>query len=264
MNDTRRKEIQRAQMLIGEAKGILEVAATQERDDFDKMPQDLQNDDAGERAEEAVDTLELAAMCCDEAMAECPQRRQHHARCAAGAQDDRRRADRHDLSRHPSRSARCHCPPREGRDRRSRRLLFPRCTALRDVSNSICLAEQCRRHRYRPSPRRRARRLLHFRGSVTCREAHLHGGTQICCNSGNARVPQQNWSSVLVGQACTSSLTTACASSALVIANISTPPSGYALSRPHAARAAEDDRAHARRDRRREARPSAYILRPPP
>jgi Protein of unknown function (DUF3237) len=38
MNDTRRKEIQRAQMLIGEAKGILEVAATQERDDFDKMP----------------------------------------------------------------------------------------------------------------------------------------------------------------------------------------------------------------------------------
>jgi hypothetical protein len=38
MNDTRRKEIQRAQTLIGEAKGILEVAATQEREDFDKMP----------------------------------------------------------------------------------------------------------------------------------------------------------------------------------------------------------------------------------
>jgi hypothetical protein len=48
MNDARRKEIQRAQALIGEAKGILEVAATQEQDDFDKMPQDLQNDDAGE------------------------------------------------------------------------------------------------------------------------------------------------------------------------------------------------------------------------
>jgi hypothetical protein len=73
MNDTRRKEIQRAQMLIGEAKGILEVAATQEREEFDNMPQDAQNDDAGERAEDAVDTLELAAMCCDEAISACEE-----------------------------------------------------------------------------------------------------------------------------------------------------------------------------------------------
>ena len=73
MNDARLKEIQRAQMLVGEAKGILELAATQERDDFDKMPQDLQNDDAGERAEEAVDALELAAMCCDEAISACEE-----------------------------------------------------------------------------------------------------------------------------------------------------------------------------------------------
>jgi hypothetical protein len=73
MNDTRRKEIQRAQTLIGEAKGILEVAATQEREDFDNMPQDAQNDDAGERAEEAVDALELAAMCCDEAISACEE-----------------------------------------------------------------------------------------------------------------------------------------------------------------------------------------------
>jgi hypothetical protein len=73
MNDARRKEIQRAQMLVGEAKGILEVAATQERDDFDKMPQDLQNDDAGERPEEAVDALERAAMCCDDAISACEE-----------------------------------------------------------------------------------------------------------------------------------------------------------------------------------------------
>jgi hypothetical protein len=73
MNDARQKEIQRALMLIGEAKGILEVAATQERDDYDNMPQDLQNDDAGERAEEAVDALELAAMCCDEAISACQE-----------------------------------------------------------------------------------------------------------------------------------------------------------------------------------------------
>jgi hypothetical protein len=73
MNDARRKEIQRAQMLIGEAKGILELAATQEKEDFDKMPQDLQDDDAGERAEDAIDALELAAMCCDEAISACEE-----------------------------------------------------------------------------------------------------------------------------------------------------------------------------------------------
>ena len=72
MNDARLKEIQRAQMLVGEAKAILELAATQEQDDFDNMPQDLQND-AGERAEEAVDALELAAMCCDEAISACEE-----------------------------------------------------------------------------------------------------------------------------------------------------------------------------------------------
>jgi hypothetical protein len=73
MNDARRKEIQRAQSLIGEAKGILEAAATQERDDYDNMPQDLQNDDAGERVEDAVDTLEIAAKCCDEAISACEE-----------------------------------------------------------------------------------------------------------------------------------------------------------------------------------------------
>jgi hypothetical protein len=34
-------------------------------------------------------------------------------------------------------------PPRERRDRRSRRLLFPPCAGLRDGSDSIYLAEQC-------------------------------------------------------------------------------------------------------------------------
>jgi hypothetical protein len=72
MNDARQKEIQRAQKLIGEAKGILEVAADEERDDFDKMPQ-VQNDDARERAEEAVDALEQAAMCCDDAITACAE-----------------------------------------------------------------------------------------------------------------------------------------------------------------------------------------------
>jgi hypothetical protein len=73
MNDARQKDIQRAQKLIGEAKEILEVAATQERDDFDKMPEDLQNDDAGDRVEDAVDALERAAMCCDDAISACEE-----------------------------------------------------------------------------------------------------------------------------------------------------------------------------------------------
>jgi hypothetical protein len=44
-----------------------------ERDDFDKLPQDLQDDDAGERAEEAVDALERAAMFCDDAISACEE-----------------------------------------------------------------------------------------------------------------------------------------------------------------------------------------------
>ena len=41
MNDARRKEIQRALTLIGEAKGILELALSQEQDDLDNMPEGL-------------------------------------------------------------------------------------------------------------------------------------------------------------------------------------------------------------------------------
>jgi hypothetical protein len=37
MNDARRKEIQRALTLIGEAKGILELALSQEQDNLDNM-----------------------------------------------------------------------------------------------------------------------------------------------------------------------------------------------------------------------------------
>jgi hypothetical protein len=68
MNDARREKIQRALMLIGEAKGILEVAADQEQIDFDNMPQHVQDDEEGGRAEVAIDALEHAATCCDEAI----------------------------------------------------------------------------------------------------------------------------------------------------------------------------------------------------
>jgi hypothetical protein len=73
MNDARRKEIQRALTLIGQAKDILVVATTQEQDDFGNMPQGVQSDDEGERAEEVVDALERAAMFCDDAITACEE-----------------------------------------------------------------------------------------------------------------------------------------------------------------------------------------------
>ena len=45
MNDARRKEIQRALTLIGEGKGILELALSQEQEDLGNMPEDLQGDE---------------------------------------------------------------------------------------------------------------------------------------------------------------------------------------------------------------------------
>ena len=73
MNDARRKEIQRALTLIGEAKGILELALSQEQDDLDNMPEDLQGDEAGQRAEDVVDALERAAMGCGDAITACKE-----------------------------------------------------------------------------------------------------------------------------------------------------------------------------------------------
>ena len=73
MNDARPKEIQRALTLIGKAKGILELALSQEQDDLDNMPEDLQGDEAGQRAEEAVEALERAAMGCGDAITACKE-----------------------------------------------------------------------------------------------------------------------------------------------------------------------------------------------
>jgi len=73
MNDTRRQEIQRALTLIGEAKGILELALFQEQEDLDNMPEDLQGDEAGQIAEDVVDALERAAMGCGDAITACKE-----------------------------------------------------------------------------------------------------------------------------------------------------------------------------------------------
>jgi hypothetical protein len=73
MNDARRTEIQRALTLIGEAKGIIDVALTKEQDDLDNMPEDLQDDEEGQSAADAVDALERAATCCDDVIAACEE-----------------------------------------------------------------------------------------------------------------------------------------------------------------------------------------------
>jgi len=73
MNETRRKEIQRAQILIAEAKSILELATAQEQDDFDNMPEDLQGDEEGQSAEDVIDALERAVMGCGDAITACQE-----------------------------------------------------------------------------------------------------------------------------------------------------------------------------------------------
>ena len=73
MNDARSKEIQRALALIGEAKGILELALSQEQDDLDNMPEELQGNEEGQRAEDVVDALERAATGCGDAITACKE-----------------------------------------------------------------------------------------------------------------------------------------------------------------------------------------------
>jgi hypothetical protein len=73
MNEARRKEIQKAVALIREAKGILETAQAGEQDDFDNMPKDMQGDEQGQRAQDAADCLDLAAISCDEAISNCEE-----------------------------------------------------------------------------------------------------------------------------------------------------------------------------------------------
>ena len=68
MNEARRKQIQQALALIEQAKGLLEVVLAQEQEDFDNMPEDLRNDETGQRAEDAIDALERAATCCDDCL----------------------------------------------------------------------------------------------------------------------------------------------------------------------------------------------------
>jgi hypothetical protein len=72
MDETRRKEIQRAVTMMGEAKGIIDVALTKQQDYLDNMTEDLRNK-TGQIAEDAIDALERALTCCDDAISACEE-----------------------------------------------------------------------------------------------------------------------------------------------------------------------------------------------
>jgi hypothetical protein len=59
--------------LVGEAKGILELALSQEQDDLDNMPEDAEGDEEAQIAEDVVDALERAAMGCGDAITACKE-----------------------------------------------------------------------------------------------------------------------------------------------------------------------------------------------
>lgn len=61
MNNERRKEIDKARALLEEAKEILDQCASDERDYYDNMPENMQSGEKGQKAEEAADALEEAS-----------------------------------------------------------------------------------------------------------------------------------------------------------------------------------------------------------
>ena len=68
MNVERRKEIDRAVELIEQAQQILAVAAEEEQDYFDNIPEAFQDGERGERANEAAEALEEVATNMADAM----------------------------------------------------------------------------------------------------------------------------------------------------------------------------------------------------
>lgn len=71
MNAARRKEIEKAQAMIEEAKSILETCASDEREYFDNMPENMQGGDRGQAAEAAADALDEAVSNLEDAAGNC-------------------------------------------------------------------------------------------------------------------------------------------------------------------------------------------------
>ena len=58
MNKERRKELEKARVLIAQARDIIDTAATEEREYFDNMPESMQAGEKGTKADETADALE--------------------------------------------------------------------------------------------------------------------------------------------------------------------------------------------------------------
>lgn len=58
MNAARREQLKRAMTLVGEAWGILEAVADEEREAFENLPEGLQQADRGQAMEEIADKLD--------------------------------------------------------------------------------------------------------------------------------------------------------------------------------------------------------------
>lgn len=68
MNKTRRAELSKAESLLNEAKELIESVQSEEQDSYDNLPESLQNGDKGQAMSEAIDNLEQAASCIDDAI----------------------------------------------------------------------------------------------------------------------------------------------------------------------------------------------------
>jgi hypothetical protein len=66
MNAARRKDLERARILLADAKAILEQARDEEQDAFDAMPESIQQGPRGDKGQAAVDALDEAVNACDE------------------------------------------------------------------------------------------------------------------------------------------------------------------------------------------------------
>lgn len=66
MNNARRKELERARVLIAEAGDIIRTAQEEEQEYFDNMPENMQTGDKGTKAEETASNLEEISSELDE------------------------------------------------------------------------------------------------------------------------------------------------------------------------------------------------------
>lgn len=66
MNKERREKLQKAMVLVGDAKAIIEEVHEQEEEAFESLPENLQYSERGETMQEAINALDDAIAACEE------------------------------------------------------------------------------------------------------------------------------------------------------------------------------------------------------